>query len=695
MSANSKNEEQFMKTLTDIIEANLSNENFGVSELAHEIGMSRSNLYRKVILKTGLTISQLIREHRLKRAMELLQTGSLNVSEIAFEVGFGSVTYFTKCFHDYYGYPPGEAGNGKLSEKIFGPVIPEENLGQNKKQYLVRLLTAAFILLAAAAILFLVSKPSSPIEKSIAVLPFVDESPKDGNSYIINGLREEILDKLEKIKDLQVKSRTETEKYKESKLTIHEIGKKLNVNYILEGSGQKIDDKIRIRIQLIEVQSGNHLWSKPFEEEVDSANIFDIQEDVALSVAKELGAVILPEEKRQITRKPTKNPAALYYFRQGLALLKLAGLRPEWAREKDVMEAKKMFERALELDSTYVDANVYLAHTYIDWLIHPPISDSTKQQYLDTCFALAKRALRYDPQNGWAFYLKSQYFQRTGKLKEAAEELEKSQKLIPPHNDKVWVKHYEYSIKSDYYNMLLNFYQYQDRGQNDSIMTTYGMIIKMCECFSNLGFPETTKLYARRLLTEYNDTLAFKWKMFEAELYSGNFGQATNYALYPSSFMLISAFKRDYSKAYEYLLKYETESKKAGNSFGPDPVLGFIYLKNGRLEKANYHFDGAIKKLQDEIDRNLENAQKLYSQLTLACIYAVKGEKEKAIKYLKIFKTREIFSTGDVTSLKNWPMFDNIRNEPEFADVLKYVENKYQRIHKRAEKLLKERGDLR
>ena len=109
MESISSNEQQFIKRLTDIIDANLHNEQFGVNELAHELGMSRTTLHRKLKTVVKKSVTEFIREFRLKRANELLLQKAGTISEIDYRVGFGSVPYFTKCFHDYYGYPPGEA----------------------------------------------------------------------------------------------------------------------------------------------------------------------------------------------------------------------------------------------------------------------------------------------------------------------------------------------------------------------------------------------------------------------------------------------------------------------------------------------------------------------------------------------------------------------------------------------------------
>ncbi len=138
MNGSSNNAEEFLERLTEITKANLTNSQFGVSELAREMGMSRSNLHLRVKKLTKASVSQFINRVRLKKALGLLKQESFTVSEAAFECGFNSVTYFTKCFGDYYGYPPSEAGKHDETEEI--PVDLIEGLafillqnGQTKK----------------------------------------------------------------------------------------------------------------------------------------------------------------------------------------------------------------------------------------------------------------------------------------------------------------------------------------------------------------------------------------------------------------------------------------------------------------------------------------------------------------------------------------------------------------------------------
>ena len=148
------------------------------------------------------------------------------------------------------------------------------------------------------------ARPDQP-EKSIAVLPFINDSPDQENTYFINGVMEEILNNLQKIKALRVISRTSVEQYRERKKPVHEIAEELGVNYIVEGSAQKYGNAFRLRAQLIMAEHETHLWGESFQQKItDVEDIFNIQIRIAKSIAEELKAVISPEEKRLIEKIP-------------------------------------------------------------------------------------------------------------------------------------------------------------------------------------------------------------------------------------------------------------------------------------------------------------------------------------------------------------------------------------------------------
>ena len=108
MSSQPSINDEIINKVTELIESNLENEQFGVNELSEGLGISRSQLHRKLNSLAGKSTSQFIREYRLEKAMVMLQNNVATASEIAYRVGFNSPTYFNSSFSEYYGYPPGE-----------------------------------------------------------------------------------------------------------------------------------------------------------------------------------------------------------------------------------------------------------------------------------------------------------------------------------------------------------------------------------------------------------------------------------------------------------------------------------------------------------------------------------------------------------------------------------------------------------
>jgi TolB-like protein len=167
-----------------------------------------------------------------------------------------------------------------------------------------------FILIVASVVvvLSLRGKKSGDItklEKSIAVLPFKNESSNDSTTYFLDGVMEEILTNLQTVKDLRVISRTSVEQYRNQTKSIPEIARELGVNYIVEGSGQKYGSSFRLRTQLIMAEHESHLWGESFQQKITEVeDIFNIQIRIAKSIANELKAVITPEERKLIEKIP-------------------------------------------------------------------------------------------------------------------------------------------------------------------------------------------------------------------------------------------------------------------------------------------------------------------------------------------------------------------------------------------------------
>ena len=295
-------ENEFTGRITGIIRENLGNEHFGVKELAARAGLSRTVLNRQLKARYNKTASQYIREIRLQTAMKLLREGNSTASEVAYKVGFGSPAYFSKCFHAYYGHPPGGFKN-------IGPAEEEraERRGMsNERKWPGKLyffsiagiiLTAGITFLGFMAFFNKTVPPSCEwlpdTVRSIAVLPFRNLSADPGNSYLAEGITEEIVTRLCQSSDLRVVSRTSVEQFRGTTAAIPEIRARLCVDYIVEGSLQRSGNMITVTVQLIDTREDRHILSEKFDLSV--TDIFMLQGSISEQIAIKLSEVIPPK----------------------------------------------------------------------------------------------------------------------------------------------------------------------------------------------------------------------------------------------------------------------------------------------------------------------------------------------------------------------------------------------------------------
>lgn len=196
------------------------------------------------------------------------------------------------------------------------------------------------------------SRPPAGDVPAIAVLPFVDMSPGRDQDYLCEGLAEELINALAQIEGLRVVARTASFQFRSAGADIREIGRQLRVGTLLEGSVRKADDRLRVTVQLVEVGTGYHRWSRRFDRRLD--DVFAIQDEIAESVATSLrGSVLNGREKQALLRPQTGTAAYEYYLRGRQHLPRMT--QPDLERSRD------MFERAIELDAGYSPAWAGLA----------------------------------------------------------------------------------------------------------------------------------------------------------------------------------------------------------------------------------------------------------------------------------------------------------------------------------------------
>ena len=219
---------------------------------------------------------------------------------------------------------------------------------------------------------------------SIAVLPFEDMSPQKDQEYFCDGIAEELINALSHIKDLRVAARTTAFSFRGTKQDLREVGRKLNVSTVLEGSIRKAGNKLRITAQLIDVVNGYHLWSEKFDREM--GDIFAIQDEISMGIVENLKLKLLPDEKATIGKRYGRDPEAYSLYLRGLYFFNKA--TPEG------------FEKGLQYFREAIDRDPSFALPYtgvaLVFLTYGMISILPPTEILAKCKAASSKALELD-----------------------------------------------------------------------------------------------------------------------------------------------------------------------------------------------------------------------------------------------------------------------------------------------------------
>jgi serine/threonine protein kinase/Tfp pilus assembly protein PilF len=267
------------------------------------------------------------------------------------------------------------------------------------------------------------TRPFTPMERSIAVLPFENLSSEKENAYFAEGIQDEILTRLSKIADLKVISRTSTQHYKSAPENLRDIAKQLGVAHILEGSVQKSTDAVRVNVQLIKATNDSHLWSDTFDRKL--TDIFSVESEVAKTIADQLRAKLTGREQEVIAARPTDNSQAYDAYLRGLAYTLKTAFTPA-----NSLGAQKYVKQAVQFDPkfalgwallSYVDASGYLTQS-----LQPTVAlrEEARQS--------AETALTLQPNLGEAVFAKGFYHYACLKdYDTAVNYLEQAYRLLP------------------------------------------------------------------------------------------------------------------------------------------------------------------------------------------------------------------------------------------------------------------------
>src|SRR6266511_2701066 len=499
--------------------------------------------------------------------------------------------------------------------------LSNKRISKNRTWIYVTLIGAAL-----SVTLFLIGRLSAPRsspspagvpEKSIAVLPFVNMSADKSDEYLSDGMTEELINVLAKVKGLRVPGRTScfAFKGKNEEDIFHKVGDQLHVGTVLEGSVRKAGDKLRVTAQLINVSDGYHLWSKDYDGDVK--DILTFQSNVAEQVVQALQVKLGEEGTRVLTKKPTENPEAHRLYLLG---------RYEFAKYTQTgwNNAIRYYEEALKLDPDYALAYCGLAdnYAYMGSVVMPENEAIAKEK------EFAQKALALDPDlaeahMSLALALVAVFDWRNG-LEEFDRALERNPNLAFAYELQAWTvnglgrfdeaigktrKAVELDPLNPFFQMSLSFYQY----------------------------------WAGR----YDDAIAQARKTLEMDPNS-----TISHVLLGLSFLK----KGDTADAIAELQKTKA----------PDPgawyqgFLGYAYAISGDRAKA----DQALRELE-------ELAKRQYvSPTAFATIYLGLGQKEKCLDWLE-----KSYDQQDSACwyLKIDQIYDSVRNERRFQALVEKI----------------------
>ena len=548
---------------------------------------------------------------------------------------------------------------------------------------------------------YLISNPSSiqEKEKTIAVMPFDDESPAQDNNYFVNGMMEDIRNNLSRISGFSVTSKTTMEKYGASKLSIPEIAKEVNVNFILEGTVTIINNRVKIYAQLIDAATDHHIWGETYER--DLTDVFKIQSEIAQIIARKLHLTISPEELNIIETPPTANLKAyeLYnqareyqktYLMEGNSVLSLGVLSIRSDHIDDLDRAISLYQEAIILDSTFAQAYsslgmaLALKNMYISGI-------NTDELTFDTLLNLANKALLFNPQLDEAFLLKGVYYRNDkSRIFEAIENLKKAIDINPSyalayvelgsiyawelidyveglalfqkayHLDKSYLAPI---ILESHYNAFLNVRLFD---KADSFRNAFFELKKNAQqgYYGALAWTAWCK----------NDINAsIDWALKKIEEDPGN-AWALNFLANRFSYIKDFASSTKYLEISIDLYGINNWEKKASAH-----RLAYIFYNLGRMDEADKYFNLEIELCKKSIEIEDLSASRGLTYYDLFAVYSFLGNIEEAFKHLRSLRQNDFYPAWLMTYFYNDPLLEKVRDDQRFKDFLQEAELKLQR----------------
>lgn len=326
--------------------------------------------------------------------------------------------------------------------------------------------------------------------RSVAVLPFTNMSADAENEFFTDGITEEIINALTKVRALDVASRTSAFSFKGNKEDISAIGRKLKVHTVLEGSVRKAGNRLRISTQLVDVATSFQLWSERYDREMQ--DVFAIQDEIATSIVNALKVVLTEKEEAAIKKIPTQSVRAYEYYLRGRQLF-------HQRRPETLDAAEDLYRRAIALDPDYALAYAGLA----DCSCFRFFEHAGGDEALAQAESASRRALKLDPELAEAHASRGLALTYQRRFDEAAEEFERAMELDAVLYEAPW-----------YYARALQAQGKMERAVElyekaaDLRVDDYQALIFAATCYRSLGREDEARVASRRGIAAAERALA-------------------------------------------------------------------------------------------------------------------------------------------------------------------------------------------
>jgi len=535
-------------------------------------------------------------------------------------------------------------------------------------------LVAAAVLLRSRGSRSNVPGAAAAGRKSIAVLPFQNLSPDPENAYFADGMTEDILTQLAKIRDLKVISRSSVIQYKGTQKPIRTIAAELGVGAILEGSVRRAGNQVRIVSQLIDARTDEHLWAETYDRKLE--DVFAIQSDVAQRIAASLQATLSPAEKKRIEEHSTENLAAYDLYLKGREYYNLY-------RKADNEAAIGLFQKALELDPGFALAHAGLGDTYAQRAFR----FGFPQTWLDSSLEASRKAIALAPGLPEGHKALGLAYQAKGAYREALEAYREALQLAPNH----------YPAMNNLA-AVLNFQGKADEALRWSeravelAPTTATALLVLGNVRAAMNDPDPAEALIRRAVELQPDLAQAQASLIRFYLHRRRDREALEQArtavrIASADPALIAAGEAellagDPGRARQVFEQFLPSARGVRlmrlSGTGVETYLAYLDVQSGRRREAE-----ALLQESLQVDRRqLESGNQDWTvPFDLACAHALRSEKDEAFRWLD--RAVESGWRGWPLGTRS-PLLDSLRADPRLRQVESRLETLIREMRRRA-----------